>query len=219
MKILAIVSGGMDSVTLAHYYRAQGHLVDALSFDYGQRHKKELRFAEKCAGDVGGKWILIDLSGVGLLLGDNSLTGGSNVPEGHYAAASMKQTVVPNRNMMMLSVAAGIAAGRGYDAIATAVHSGDHYIYPDCRGEFIEAVRRTISLGMDGLWEVETLAPFVNKTKADVAGIGEQVGVVFANTWSCYKGGEYHCGVCGTCVERREAFEIAGIDDFTVYGG
>jgi len=137
------------------------------------------------------------------------------VPAGHYTNETMKLTVVPNRNMIMLSVAIGWAVSGKADAVAYAAHAGDHTIYPDCRPAFIEAIRQAAAL-CD--WHrVELLTPFVGKTKRDIVRLGAELDVPFGQTWSCYVGGEVHCGRCGTCVERREAFKSAGVDDPTVY--
>jgi len=143
------------------------------------------------------------------------------VPEGHYAAESMKATVVPNRNMIMLSIAAGVALANGYERIATAVHAGDHAIYPDCRPEFIDDMGACLETATEGFWgpheESPLYAPYINKSKADIVRIGDGVGVDWTKTWSCYVGEESHCGRCGTCVERKEAFRLAGVEDPTPY--
>jgi 7-cyano-7-deazaguanine synthase len=129
----------------------------------------------------------------------------------------MRVTVVPNRNAIMLSVAFGVAASRGYDAVAIGVHTGDHAIYPDCRAEFIQAFDRMERVSLGEWWRVGLMAPFVHMTKADIVTVGDDIGIPFADTWSCYEGGEVHCGRCGTCVERKEAFGLAGVPDPTVY--
>ena len=147
----------------------------------------------------------------------SALTDNVAVPEGHYAAETMKQTIVPNRNSIMLAVAFGVAAGQGYNAVAMAIHAGDHFIYPDCRPDFVEMFERMEQKAMEGMWDIKLLTPFVTITKADIARHAHTLNVPIAETWSCYKGGAIHCGRCGTCVERREAFALAKIDDPTVY--
>jgi 7-cyano-7-deazaguanine synthase len=223
---VALLSGGMDSAVLLWKLASMGLVVDALSVHYGQRHAKELdaarevfsNFATK-AGQETARHDVVDLGVLRGLLSASALTGDEAVPHGHYAEESMKVTVVPNRNMIMLAVAAGAAASRGAAYVATAVHAGDHFIYPDCRPMFVAELRRVIRTAMEGLWEVDLEAPFVSISKADICRQGDALGVPFELTWSCYEGGEVHCGKCGTCVERREAFELAGVTDPTSYAG
>ena len=223
---VVIISGGMDSVTLAYHLKDHypKHDFHYLSFDYGQRHVKELEFAGQCARDLGARWDVINLAEVGLLFAGNgsqsSLINNSvDVPHGHYEAETMKATVVPNRNMIMLSIAAGLAVAEKADFVAAGMHSGDHAIYPDCRWEFLSVLDHAINLGNEGFCQPEfgLHAPFVNMTKADIASLGDDLGVDWTKTWSCYEGGELHCGKCGTCTERREAFSLAGIVDPTEY--
>ena len=219
MKAIAIVSGGMDSVTLAYLLASQGHTLHLLSFDYGQRHVKELEYARRCAADLGADHTVIDLSTLTPLLRGSALTDDIDVPEGHYAAPNMRLTVVPNRNAIMLAIAFAAAVADGAAIVATGVHAGDHPIYPDCRPEFIEAFDRMERHATDG-YAVDGLhlyAPFVNMSKADIVTLGAALLVPYENTWSCYKGDTAHCGVCGTCVERREAFQLAGVTDPTRY--
>lgn len=217
MKTNVICSGGLDSVSLAHVIADQGALSRLVSFDYGQRHRKELEFAAACALRLGVPHHLIDMRGIGTSLTGSALTEDIDVPDGHYAEETMRITVVPNRNAIMLSIAYGIAAANGDDAVATAVHGGDHFIYPDCRPSFTEAFDRMQRAALDGYAEVALYTPFVHRTKADIVTEGAKVHTPFAETWSCYKGGALHCGRCGTCVERREAFDLAGIPDPTPY--
>jgi 7-cyano-7-deazaguanine synthase len=216
VKTVVVYSGGLDSTVLLHQLLADGDQVLALSVDYGQRHRVELEYARRLAEAVGIEWRLADLSSVGQLLGGSSLTSPEiAVPHGHYAEQSMKQTVVANRNMIMLSVAAGWAISQRADRVAYAAHTGDHAIYPDCRPEFAEAVDRAIRLAD---WhEIHLVCPFVRLTKAQIVARGAELGVDFAKTWSCYEGGAIHCGRCGTCFERREAFSQAGVHDPTKY--
>ena len=220
MKGIVIISGGMDSVTLAYMLHKENHdEIELISFNYGQRHKKELQFAEMCGDTLGVPWNLVDLQTLTPFLGGSALTDNIDVPDGHYSWDTMKQTVVPNRNAIMLSVATGIAVARGANYVATAVHAGDHTIYPDCRPEFIKTFNIAMKTGNEGfaISGFEVIAPFVMISKADIARIGFGNGVDFRNTWSCYKGGEVHCGTCGTCYERREAIQLANVPDTTVY--
>lgn len=218
-RAVAIVSGGMDSVTLAHLLHSEGYSLNLLSFDYGQRHKKELEFAGQCAEDLGTTHDIVDLSLVGNLLTGSALTDDIDVPEGHYAADNMKLTVVPNRNAIMLSVAYGVAVARQADIVAIGVHAGDHFIYPDCRTRFINAFDLMQSIAVLGFGKdnLRLYAPFVEIGKHDIVTIGNKLNVPYERTWSCYKGDELHCGNCGTCVERREAFKLAGAADPTYY--
>jgi len=218
--IVTTLSGGLDSVTLAHTLVAEGHDLLAVSFDYGQRHAKEIGCAARCAERLRVEHQVVDLRSVGELLSGSALTDGAvEVPEGHYTDASMAATVVPNRNAIMLSVAVGVAVARAADAVATAVHAGDHTVYPDCRPAFIEAIEHEARVGNEGFIAAgfEVQAPFLHLHKSDIVRRGAAAGVPFADTWSCYVGGQQHCGRCGTCVERREAFELAGVPDPTPY--
>lgn len=215
MKVILIYSGGLDSTTLLYYLLDRGDTVKCLGVDYGQRHKKELECARIICNLKNVEFRLAYLSSLRDLLGGSSQTSDIAVPEGHYAEESMKLTVVPNRNMIMLSLAIGWAISLRYDAVAYAAHAGDHAIYPDCRPEFVEALRRTAKLAD---WHpVDIERPFINKTKAQIVSIGVALKVPFEQTWSCYKGLELHCGKCGTCTERREAFQVVGIPDRTQY--
>lgn len=218
MKIVAVISGGMDSVTLTHQLVDEGYDVVALSVDYGQRHRRELDFAYQTGQRLGIPWTCADLFALTPLLGGSALTDPMiPVPDGHYAEESMRTTVVPNRNMILLAVAGGYAVAQHADTIALAVHAGDHFIYPDCRPEFLDAFATTLNLATDGFGNVGLLTPYTHHTKADIVTIGDRLGVPWLATWSCYKGGLRHCGTCGTCVERREAFAIAGVIDPTDY--
>lgn len=217
MKTLVICSGGLDSVSLAHVTAAERHLTRLVSFDYGQRHRKELDFAQAAARRLGVPHHVIDMRAIGAALSGSALTDNIDVPDGHYAEETMRITVVPNRNAIMLTVAYGIAAANGDEAVATAVHGGDHFIYPDCRPSFTEAFDRMQRAALDGYADVALWTPFVHRPKADIVREGAKYDTPFAETWSCYKGGEVHCGRCGTCVERREAFDLAGIEDPTIY--
>ena len=220
MKAVAIISGGLDSAVLAYWLRAQHCDLTAISFDYGQRHRKELQFARGLASRLGIGWSCVDLHSAGLtaLLAGSALTDPTiEVPDGHYAAENMRVTIVPNRNAIMLAIAAGAAASSKATAVALAVHAGDHPIYPDCRPEFLAAFEEMERKALDGVAQLRVIAPFQTMTKAGIVALGAQLGVPFAETWSCYKGETYHCGTCGTCVERREAFLLAEISDPTAY--
>lgn len=217
MKTIVICSGGLDSVSLAHRIAAEQTLIGLLSFDYGQRHRKELDYAAACAKRLGVPHQIIDIRPIGSHLTGSALTDNIDVPDGHYAEETMKATVVPNRNAIMLAIAFGLAAAQKADAVAVAVHGGDHFIYPDCRPGFIDAFQTMQDAALDGYASVKLQAPYVNTTKADIVTDGAKHGTPFAETWSCYKGGARHCGRCGTCVERREAFHLAGVADPTDY--
>ncbi|WP_254510731.1 7-cyano-7-deazaguanine synthase QueC [Anatilimnocola floriformis] len=216
MRSIAIFSGGLDSTVMLEHLLRAGDEVFALSIDYGQRHRRELEYARATAERLQIEWRLADLRAITPLLAGSSLTSSDvAVPHGHYAEESMKATVVPNRNMIMLAIAAGWALSRKCDRVAYGAHAGDHAIYPDCRPAFVEAMRHALGLAD---WDtLELYTPFLTLSKADIVREGARLGVDFASTWSCYEGGEVHCGRCGTCVERREAFALAGIADPTTY--
>lgn len=214
MKPVVLFSGGMDSTTLLHYALLESSetmadcpRIIALSFYYGQRHLRELDAARRIAEDYGVQHQIIDLTHVGQLIAGQSALANPEVPvpEGHYADENMKQTVVPNRNMILLSIAAGFAIANGYDTVAYAAHAGDHTIYPDCRRDFIQPMSmafRHCDWNPPSLW-----VPFLDISKTDIYALGMDIGVEFEDTWTCYKGGDTPCGECGACVERREAEE------------
>jgi len=211
-----ILSGGLDSVVLLYHLHERKIPVQAVSVDYGQRHRKELSFACRHATGLGIPWSIIDLSSLGKQLPGSSQTDPSiAVPLGHYQDESMKATVVPNRNMVMLAAAAAIAIANKGHTIAYAAHAGDHAIYPDCRPAFAKAMRRVLKVC--DYEPVKLVAPFIGKTKADIVRIGHHLRIAMDKTWSCYQGQERHCGKCGTCVERIEAFKLAGVVDWTEY--
>lgn len=217
-KTVILCSGGIDSVTLAYKVAAERKLDRLISFDYGQRHRREIEHAARIASELGVRHDVVDIAGLGKFLTSSSLiSGGEAVPDGHYAEDNMKSTVVPNRNAIMLSIAFGIAAGAKAEAVGIAVHSGDHFIYPDCRPAFVDAFRAMQDTALEGMWEIELYAPFTGTDKAGIVAEGAKLGVPYALTWSCYKGGDKHCGRCGTCVERREAFHLANVPDPTQY--
>lgn len=212
MKGLALISGGMDSVTMLHHY--QEDIQECVSFDYGSKHNsREYSFAITACAELSKPLTYIDLEMViGKHFQSDLLKSGGEIPEGHYADETMKRTVVPFRNGIMLAIAAGLAESRGCDSILIANHAGDHAIYPDCRPEFIGGMRVAIDKGTYA--NVRLLSPYCNMTKRDIALKGKSLGVEYTLTWSCYKGDIIHCGRCGTCIERKEALE--GFDS-TVY--
>ncbi len=209
----------MDSVTLAYLLAYEGFSLHLLSVNYGQRHLKELEYAKLCAKRLGAEFDVADISDIGRLLKGSALTDDVPVPHGHYAAPSMAITVVPNRNAIMLSIAYGVAVAEGAELVATGVHAGDHFVYPDCRPEFIEAFGAMQKKAVEGFGDesLRLYAPFVEWSKADIVATGDRLGVPYADTWSCYEGGEVHCGLCATCGERRASFVEAGVYDPTVY--
>ena len=211
---IIIVSGGMDSVTLLCEYKDR--IAVGVSFDYGSNHNaREIPFARQHCEILGIEHIVIDLAFMPQYFKSSLLDGAGAVPEGHYADDNIKSTVVPFRNGIMLSIAAGIAESRGLKYVMMANHSGDHTIYPDCRQEFVNAMNEATKAGT--FPGIEILAPYTGITKAEIARRGKALGIDYSKTWSCYKGGEYHCGKCGTCVERKEAMRDAAIVDTTIY--
>lgn len=216
MNVVVLCSGGMDSVTALYQARTEHHVAAVVSFDYGAKHNhRELPFAAEHAALVGARHETITLDFVNRLFASDLLKSGGEIPEGHYEADNMKQTVVPFRNAIMLSIACGFAESVGAGGLVIAAHGGDHAIYPDCREDFMRAFGDAMRLGTYA--GIQLLRPFIAHTKAQIAAEGARLGVDFARTWSCYKGGAVHCGKCGTCVERREAFAEAGLVDPTRY--
>ncbi|MDE3084603.1 MAG: 7-cyano-7-deazaguanine synthase QueC [Verrucomicrobiota bacterium] len=216
MKVIVLCSGGMDSVTALYWAWYEHDVVAAASFNYGAKHNhREIPFAREHAAKLGVRHHVIALEFVERLFSSALLTGGSEIPEGHYEAANMRQTVVPFRNAIMLSIATGLAESMGAEGLVIAAHGGDHAIYPDCREEFMRAMSETMRTGTYA--GITLLRPFIAMNKARIAAEGARLGVDFARTWSCYKGRAVHCGKCGTCVERREAFLLAKLPDPTAY--
>lgn len=209
-----IVSGGMDSITLL--YDKKDEIALGISFDYGSNHNaKEIPFAEMHCKRLGIKHITINLDFMHQYFKSSLLQGAEAIPEGHYADENMKSTVVPFRNGIMLSIAIGIAESNHLKKVLIANHGGDHTIYPDCRPQFIQAIDAAANAGT--FVNVRVEAPYTNITKDDIARIGKRLGLDYTETWSCYKGGEKHCGKCGTCIERKEALQEADIHDATEY--
>ena len=207
-KYLLVLSGGMDSVTMLYDYRDS--IAAAVTFQYGSNHNmREARCARINCERLGIEWIEIDLTFMAKHFESSLLQGADAIPEGHYEDSNMRSTVVPVRNGIMLAVAAGLAESRHLDGVMIANHSGDHAIYPDCRPEFIRSMGAAIA---DGTYEhLKLFAPYTSMTKGEIAVRGKEIGVDYSLTYSCYKGGEHHCGKCGTCVERAEALKFAGI--------
>ena len=216
MKTVVLLSGGMDSVVALHHARREHEILAALSFDYGAKHNdREIPFAKWHADRLSIPHITVPLAFIGEQFESDLLQKGGEIPKGHYEEETMKKTVVPFRNGIMLSIAGGFAESKGAHGLVIAAHSGDHAIYPDCREDFLSAMADAIRLGTYA--RVEVMRPFVTMTKTEIARRGHDLGVDFSQTWSCYVGGDVQCGECGTCVERREAFLLAGIVDPTAY--
>jgi 7-cyano-7-deazaguanine synthase len=223
-SVVVLASGGMDSAAML--WRAAKHdfpgRVLAVSFNYGQRHgEQELAASARLCELIHVPRFLIDLTSLGAILSEFSgsalVDPTVDVPEGHYAHESMKATVVPNRNMVMLAIATSIAVSAGYNRVGYAAHAGDHAIYPDCRPPFMGALDSAIRFGNYG--EIHLWTPYMNRDKSEIVADGQHFGVPWPVTYSCYNGRETHCGRCGTCVERKEAFELAGVKDQTIYEG
>jgi len=213
---VVLVSGGMDSVTALYHAHSAGPVLAGLSFDYGSKHNhREIPFARWHCAKLGVKHQTVELDFMNRLFDSDLLQSGGEIPEGHYAEETMKRTVVPFRNGILLSIAAGYAESIGAEELVIAAHSGDHAIYPDCREPFLDAMGRAVEEGTYARLRISR--PFVACDKAEIVRLGSELGVDFSMTWSCYKGLDAHCGACGTCVERREAFLLAGLPDPTTY--
>ncbi len=211
---IMVLSGGMDSTTMLHDYAER--IALAVTFDYGSNHNaREIDCARYNCALLGIELVEVKMDFIGRLFNSSLLSGADAIPEGDYADANMRSTVVPFRNGIMLAAAAGLAESRGLHTVMLANHSGDHSIYPDCRPGFVDAMSRAIS---EGTYDhISIFAPYTGMTKTEIAARGAQLGIDYAPTYSCYKGGERHCGRCGTCRERREALRDAGLDDPTLY--
>ena len=211
---LIILSGGMDSVTLL--YDNKDKISLAVTFDYGSNHnKREIEYAKYHCKTLGIEHLIIPLNFIHQYFKSSLLEGADKIPEGYYTDDNMKSTVVPFRNGIMLSIACGIAESRDLKNVMIANHYGDHSIYPDCRATFIDSMSKAMFYGT--YKHIKIIAPYTNISKSDIARIGKSLNIDYSKTWSCYKGGEYHCGKCGTCVERKEALNEAGIIDTTIY--
>ena len=211
-KAVVIYSGGMDSYTVLHLALQQGYKVYAVSFNYGQRHSKELEVAVKVCADLGVSHKLVDITAINQLLQGSSLTSTEiDIPTGEYEEDNMKSTVVPNRNMILLSLAIGYAVSLGSTEVFYGAHSGDHDIYPDCRPEFVDAMNIVSSIA--NYDDVQIISPFLHQTKLAILEVGLNMGLDYGQTWTCYLGQEKACGKCGSCVERLEAFAKVGLTD------
>lgn len=211
---LLVLSGGMDSTSMLYEYRDE--IALAVTFQYGSNHnRREAECARYNCGRLGIEWLEIPLDFMGQYFDSSLLSGADAIPEGNYTDQSMRSTVVPFRNGIMLAVAAGLAESRGLQRVMIANHAGDHAIYPDCRRGFVDAMSAAIA---EGTYDhITILAPYTDITKTDIARRGAALGIDYSHTYSCYKGGEKHCGRCGTCTERRQAFADANIPDPTDY--
>ena len=205
-KAVVIYSGGMDSFTILNKALKEGYELYALTFNYGQRHSKEIEFAKDVCAELGINHRIIDITAINQLLQSSSLTTSSSIdiPEGHYEAANMKSTVVPNRNMILLSLAIGYAVDIGASKVYYGAHSGDHAIYPDCRPDFVHAMNKVAKLA--NYEPVDIVTPYLNSSKTEILADGLSIGLDYGKTWTCYNGREKACGKCGSCIERLEAF-------------
>lgn len=217
MQVVVIFSGGLDSTTLLYDLRAERHSLKALSVNYGQRHLvREMAAADAICNRLAIERRTVDMTALVGFFGDNALTSSAvALPEGGYATETIGVTTVPNRNMVMLSVGIAWAASLNFDAVAFGAHGGEHTNYPDCQPPFADAMDRAAQVS--DFRPIRVLAPFVNGKKADIVRRGAELGVPFELTWSCYAGGEIHCGKCSTCVDRKAAFKQAGTEDLTGY--
>ncbi|WP_430455991.1 7-cyano-7-deazaguanine synthase QueC [Rheinheimera sp.] len=205
-KVVVIYSGGMDSFTVLHKAINDGHEVYALSFNYGQRHVRELECAKTVCAELGINHKVVDISAINQLIGGSSLTSDIEVPEGHYAADNMKSTVVPNRNMILISLAVGYAVSLDAQAVYYGAHSGDHFIYPDCRPEFVQKMHDVCQIA--NYEPVAIISPYLKQTKIEILRDGLAMGLDYSKTWTCYNGRAKACGKCGSCAERLEAFTL-----------
>ncbi len=216
MKVVVLCSGGMDSTVALYETRRRHEVLAGLSCDYGSKHNhREIPLAAFHCERLKIPHQIIRLDFISELFASDLLRSGGDIPDGHYEEENMRQTVVPFRNGIMLAAAAGFAESIGAEGLVIGAHAGDHAIYPDCREPFMAAMSEAIENGTYA--RVKVLRPFIATNKAEIARLGTTLGVDFGQTWSCYKGGKIHCGTCGTCVERREAFAIAGLPDPVSY--
>lgn len=215
-KVLILLSGGIDSVTALYSVLKEHDVIAALSFDYGSKHNaNEIPYAQHHCKKWNIHHEVLNIDFIGKLFKSSLLLNGEEIPEGHYEAENMKSTVVPFRNGIMLSIACGYAESIGAEGLVIGTHSGDHAIYPDCRSEFMNAMGAAMQSGT--YVNIELMHPFLNVDKTEIVRIGHQLEIDYEQTWSCYKGGVIHCGKCGTCIERKEAFQLSGINDPTIY--
>jgi 7-cyano-7-deazaguanine synthase len=216
-KVVVIFSGGMDSFTVLNLAVKQGLEVFALSFNYGQKHKKELDYAAQACQELGVHHKIVDISAINQLIGGSSLTSDIEVAEGHYEEESMKSTVVPNRNMILLSMAVGYAVSIDANKVYYGAHSGDHAIYPDCRPEFVHKMNDVCAIA--NYEAVEIVTPYLDVSKTAILTEGLKMGLDYNLSWTCYNGREKACGKCGACQERLEAFTENGVTDPLEYEG
>jgi 7-cyano-7-deazaguanine synthase len=210
-RCLLSLSGGADSTTLLYYLQKKGLQCECVSFYYGQQHFREVEAAKSICKSLGIPHDVVDISSAMGSITSSALIGGGEIPTGHYTDASMRKTVVPNRNMILMSFLASMAIDRGISNIAFGPHQGDFTIYPDCRLRFVVFLEKAIQEG--NYEKLKVLVPFLNLPKGEIIYIGKKLKVPYELTWTCYKGGEKACGKCGSCVERREAFEKAKMED------
>ncbi|MUH71721.1 7-cyano-7-deazaguanine synthase QueC [Psychrosphaera haliotis] len=210
-KVVVIFSGGMDSYTVLNKAIKDGFDVYALTFDYGQRHVKEVQYAKRACEQLNIQHKIVDISAINSIIAGSSLTDDIDVPDGHYESDSMKQTVVPNRNMILLSLAIGYAVSLEATKVYYGAHSGDHAIYPDCRPEFVEKMQNVAAIA--NYEPVDIAVPYINNDKIEILADGIGMGLDYSQTWTCYNGREKACGTCGACQERLEAFDKNGLTD------
>ena len=215
-KVIVLLSGGIDSVTALYYARREYSVVSAVSFDYGSKHNhREIPFAEYHCHNLKIDHKIVEIDFINQYFESHLLQSGDDIPEGKYDEENLKKTVVPFRNGIMLAIAAGLAESHGFRGLVIAAHTGDHAIYPDCREDFMISMGEAIKKGtMAG---IDLIRPFISMSKADIIRRGGELEIDFSRTWSCYVGGTTHCGRCGTCLERREAFVAAKMVDPTEY--
>ncbi len=209
--VVVIFSGGMDSFTILHKAMSDGYTVFALTFNYGQRHVKEIEYASKVCHDLSVDHKIVDIRAVNQLLQGSSLTSDIDIPEGHYAGDNMKSTIVPNRNMILLSLAVGYAVSIGAEKVFYGAHAGDHAIYPDCRPEFVKKMNDVSAIA--NYESIEIVTPYLDFDKGDILADGIKLGIDYALTWTCYNGRDKACGQCGACYERLEAFKNNNVND------
>lgn len=213
---VVIYSGGMDSYTVLHRALREGLSVHALSFDYGQRHVRELDTARQVCLSLGVPHQVVDIQAIHGLIDNSALTdSGQAMPQGDYATDNLRATVVPNRNMILLSLAIAKAVNIGAERVDYGAHGGDHDLYPDCRPAFVEAMKHVA--GIANFEPVDLHVPYLNASKADILREGLAMGLDYRDTWTCYEGHELACGVCGSCRERLAAFASNGVMDPLAY--
>ena len=214
-RAVVVYSGGMDSFTVLNTAVQQGLEVHAISFNYGQKHSKELLVAAEVCKELNIPHKVVDITAINSLMANSSLTGDAEIPEGHYESDNMKSTVVPNRNMVLLSMAIAYAVSLEAGKVFYGAHSGDHHIYPDCRPEFVEAMNAVAKIA--NYQSVEIVTPFLHSSKGEILKTGLAMNLDYGKTWTCYNGREKSCGKCGACNERLEAFAEQGAQDPLTY--